>query len=236
VIDHGVERKSYSEGRIFDLSRQTGRSPPTLRRWARQGVDLDDPEALKEFLERMDSRKPAFDRTKKRNFSRVRNRPVQNQLPSERAERHQDRSEPAGNGETPVERTVAQFALKRLELEEAQAFAGLQRALAAGNQLEVEQCQLFWVRLVESLRKLDLSIEIARRDAEMQVPLKTAENAVLTAERLRIALAQFLSSETTALMAFKDGDEFRAYFIERFRGILDLAVKNADKTNSPIPS
>jgi hypothetical protein len=87
------------------------------------------------------------------------------------------------------------------------------------------------------LRRLDLAVEVARRAEESQIPLKAAEDAMTAAaEWLRIAIAQFLSSETTALMAFKDGGEFRAYFVMRFRGILELTVKNADQTNSPIPS
>jgi len=55
------------------------------------------------------------------------------------------------------------------------------------------------------------------------------------AEWMRIAVATFLSSETSSLMAIKDGGEFRHYFGQRFKGILDLVVKNADKTNSEVP-
>jgi hypothetical protein len=95
---------------------------------------------------------------------------------------------------------------------------------------------MFWVRCVESLRKLDLAIELGRRSEVEQIPLKVAQDAVLfTAEWLRIALAQFLSSETTSLMAIKDQGEFRFYFRERFKGILGLTVKNADKSRSAIP-
>ena len=36
-------------------------------------------------------------------------------------------------------------------------------------------------------------------------------------------------------MAFKGGNEFRHYFWQRFKGIVALVVKNADKTNSAIP-
>jgi len=36
-------------------------------------------------------------------------------------------------------------------------------------------------------------------------------------------------------MAFKDGGEFRAYFIERLRGIVHLTMKNTEQTNSAIP-
>jgi hypothetical protein len=232
-----AERKSYSEGRIFDLSRQTGRSPPTLRRWARTGLNLDDPEALKAFLERMDSRKPQVDRTRKRNFSRVRNRPVDvHTATTKRAERHQDHSESASNGEIPVEKIGAQFALKRLEIEESQSFVRLQRALAAGNQLEVEQCQLFWVRCVESLRKLDLSIELGRRDLEEMVPKRVAcDIIVAVSDWLRISFMIFLSSEGMALQGIHDFGAWKHYALQRFVGILHMTVRNSLKTNSPIP-
>ena len=233
-----VERKSYSEGRIFDLSRQTGRSPPTLRRWARQGCDLDDPEALKKFLERMDSRKPPVDRRKNRNYSRVGNRPIQPQVPPERASRAPERSELHDNGEIlPEGRKGAAAALMRLEAEEAQSYGRLRQALASGNQVEVEQCQLFWVRCVESLRKLDLSVELVRRSEESMISLREAESAVLaTAEWLRVATIQFLGFETSSSMAIRNHGKFRAYFIERFRGNLELTVKAADKTCSALPS
>jgi hypothetical protein len=63
-----------------------------------------------------------------------------------------------------------------------------------------------------------------------------AQDAVLfAAEWMRIAVAQFLSAETTTLMGIKDPGEFRFYFGQRFKGILDLTVMNADKTRSAIP-
>jgi hypothetical protein len=223
-------RKSYSEGWIFDLSKQTGRSPPTLRRWARQGCDLDDPEALKAFLERMDSRKPAFDRRQKRNFSRVRNRPHQTQPPSERAERHQDRSGISGDGEVPVGKRGAQFALRRLELEEAQAYARLQEALIVGNPLAIDAAQSFWLRCSEVLRRLDLAVELARRDSEEMVPKRLAcDVALAIADWLRISFAVFLSSETLPLMGLKSPGEFKAYAFERFKSILHLTVRRCPR-------
>jgi hypothetical protein len=48
---------------------------------------------------------------------------------------------------------------------------------------------------------------------------KTAQETVTFAsEWMRIAVAQFLSSETVALMGLKSVGEFKSYFIERFRG------------------
>jgi len=54
-------------------------------------------------------------------------------------------------------------------------------------------------------------------------------------EWLRIAVTQFLSSETLPLMGIKTSCDFRAYFLERFSGVLNLTIKNADKTLSVIP-
>ena len=101
----------------------------------------------------------------------------------------------SANGELPLPPAGskgAQFALARLESQEAEVYSRLQLALATGNQLEVEQCQLFWVRGVESLRKLDLSIELGRRDLEEMVPKKLAcDIALYISDWLRIVLRCF---------------------------------------------
>jgi hypothetical protein len=221
----------YSRPQLFELSKKVGRSWRTLQYWAAQGCDLNDPASLEAFLQAKELRKTNVQKAKERrsragtgagNKKASTDRP----LPTQK-----------GNGEVPVGKRGAQFALQRLEIEEAQAHARLQQALVSGDQLAIEQAQMFWVRCVESLRKLDLSIELVRRDAEEQVSLKTAENALLyCAEWMRVAISTFLSAETNSLMAFRDRGEFRHYFWQRFRGILDLVVKNADRTNSAIPS
>jgi hypothetical protein len=75
-----------------------------------------------------------------------------------------------------------------------------------------------------------------RRDAEEQVPKKLAEQISLyISEWLRIAFAQFLSSDAGSLMAIQDIAEWKSYSIERFKGILDLTVKSSLQTQSPIP-
>src|SRR6516164_6656109 len=142
---------------------------------------------------------------------------------------------PDGNGQVPIGRKGAQFALQRLELEEAQSHAGLQQALASGNQFEIEQAQMFWVRCVESLRKLDLSVELGRRDLEEMVPKRLAcEIAAYISDWLRISFAVFLSSEARPLMGIRDVGEWKHYAIERFRSILHMTVRDSPKTQSPI--
>jgi hypothetical protein len=59
--------------------------------------------------------------------------------------------------------------------------------------------------------------------------------ALYVSDWLRIAFAQFLSSEARPLMGIRDVGEWKYYAIERFRSILHLTVRNSLKTNSPIP-
>jgi hypothetical protein len=89
-------------------------------------------------------------------------------------------------------RRGAQHALSRLEQEESEAFSRLQSALQGGDRFQIDACQTYWLKVAETLRRSDASIDLARRQAEVQVPLKTAENAVLyCAEWLRISIATF---------------------------------------------
>jgi hypothetical protein len=141
-----------------------------------------------------------------------------------------------GSGQVAIGRKGAQFALQRLEIEEAQLHARLQQALASRNQFEIEQAQMFWVRCVESLRKLDLSVELGRRYLEEMVPKRLAcDIALYISDWLRISFMIFLSSESRTLMGIKDTGQWKAHAIAAFKGILDLTVKNSLKTNSPIP-
>ena len=92
------------------------------------------------------------------------------------------------------------------------------------------------MRCSEVLRRLDLAIEISRRQEESQVPLRIAcDVALYISDWLRIAFVQFLSSESQALMGIRDTGEWKHYAMTRFKGILDLVVRNSLQTNSPIP-
>jgi hypothetical protein len=62
------------------------------------------------------------------------------------------------------------------------------------------------------------------------IPKKQVEAVSLfVAEWLRIAFAQFLSSESGSLMGIKDPAEFRLYATDRFRGIDAAACCGAKK-------
>jgi hypothetical protein len=130
----------------------------------------------------------------------------------------------------------AAWALRRLETSEEEAYRRLQVALERGDQFQIQAAQEFWLRCSETLRRLDISIELARRDAEEMVPKRLAcDVAVAISDWLRISFAVFLSSETLPLMGLRSPGEFKHYAIERFRSILHLTVRNSLSTRSPIP-
>jgi hypothetical protein len=69
----------------------------------------------------------------------------------------------------------------------------------------IPAAQEFYLRSSEVLRRLDLAVEVERRNAVELIPQKQAEAAFLhVAEWLRIAFAQFLSSESRSQMGIKD--------------------------------
>ena len=221
---------SYSRAQLFELSKKVGRSWRTLQYWAAQGCDLNDPASLKAFLQAKELRKTNVQKAKERR-SRVGTRAGNKKATTEHPLPTQN-----GNGEVPVGKRGAQFALQRLELEEAQAYARLQEALAKGDPLAIDAAQGFWLRCSEVLRRLDIAIETARRSEEAQIPLRVAQDTVTyCGELLRIGISQFLSAETNSLMAFRDNGEFRAYFIQRLHGMLTLTIKAADQTRSALP-
>jgi hypothetical protein len=233
---------SYSRAQLFELSKKVGRSWRTLQYWAAQGCDLNDPASLEAFLQAKELRKTNVQKSRERR-GRVRDRgPVRFRRDKEShnvtfSNGPQTGSDLRGNGDLgPIGKKGAAAALERLEASEERAHARLEAALTRGNPVEIAAAQDFWLKCSETLRRLDLAVETARREAETQVPLRVAQDATtFAAEWMRIAFMQFLSSEGVALMGIRDFGEWKAYAVDRFRGILNLTVSNADRTNSAIP-
>jgi hypothetical protein len=228
---------SYSRAEIAELSKRIGRSPSCLWQWAAEGCDLRSYASVQSWI----TKKKLHERNAgKARAGRARRRRRDNNQDTQRASDvpAPERVSSVGNGEIlpPAGKRGAAAALERLEASEERAHARLEAALLRGDAVQIAACQDFWLKCSETLRRLDLAVETARREAETQVPLRTACDAqTAAAEWMRISVMQFLSSETLALMAFKDGGEFRHYFVTRFKGILELTIKNADQTNSPVP-
>jgi hypothetical protein len=229
-----------SREKVREVAARLKKSERTIWYWISQGCDIGNPESVRQFVEGK--------RHRRTNVQRAR----------ERVERAFETAEAALNGKAagrnggpptrridaigdsdlpPLGRRGAAAALERLEETEERAHARLLAAMQPGNAIQIEAHQDFWLKCSETLRKLDLAVEMARRDAEEQVPKKLAEQISLhISEWLRIAFAQFLSSEARSLMGIKDVGEWKAYAIERFKGILDLTVKSSLQTRSPIPN
>ena len=139
------------------------------------------------------------------------------------------------------------FAVSKIGLETAEerAHARLEAALVGGEPIQVQACQEFWLKCSETcsetLRRLDLAVELARRPSqEEQIPLRSAQEVVtFVSEWLRISIVTLLrlvSAEGVTLAAgFKTIGELKVYFIERLKGVMFLTLQNACKTNSPVP-
>jgi hypothetical protein len=220
-----------SAERIRQVAARLERSERTIWRWVSQGCDLASERSIRAFAEGKQLRKTNVEKAHERRVAAK----VSNGSGSRASDREQ--FENLFSGELPpLGRRGAAAALERLEETEERAHARLLKAMERGNLAQVEAFQDFWLKCSETLRKLDLAVEMARRDTEEQVPKHLAEEISLyIAEWLRIAFAQFLSSEAQTLMGIKELGEWKAYAVERFKGILDLTVKSSLQTKSPIP-
>jgi hypothetical protein len=118
-----------------------------------------------------------------------------------------------------------------------EGYRRLEAALASGNAVAIDSAQTYWLRVAETLRRLDRELEFSRRGEEQMISLKTAQDTVtFISEWLRISLAVFLSTDGLTLAAgFKTIGDLKVYFIQRFRCVMFLTLKNASKTNSPVP-
>jgi hypothetical protein len=221
----------YSRAELARHSEKIGRGWRTLLRWVARGCDLNDPESVAKFLAEAERKK-----TNVRRYQEARGKQPKASVAS--TVKPQRRSESNGDGELSAPgRRGAGAALRRLEEQEERGYARLQVALSSGDPIAVESAQTYWLRVAEVLRRLDRELEISRRSEQEMIPLKTAQDCVLfVSERLRISLSTFLSAEGLTLAGgFKTVGELKVYFIERFRGIMFLTLRNSGKTNSPVP-
>jgi hypothetical protein len=210
---------------VDSVADRLGKHPATIWRWIARGCDIRNEASIQEFL-----------RGKKRR---------RNTHPSAIAEPKTQAPVPVPALPAPdlnqielgpVGKRGAAAALQRLEEIEERAHARLMRAIEAGNPFQVKACQEFYLRSSETLRRLDLAVETERRTALEQIPMRQVEDISLQiATWLRLSFERFLNAESPGLMGIKDLGEFKAYAIERFRGILHRTVKAAIGNNSPIP-
>jgi hypothetical protein len=230
---------AVSRQKVKEIASKLSKGERTIWRWISEGLDITSEESVRQFVDGK--------RHKRNNVQRARERVERAFETAEAVNRKAAgrnggpptaRIDPIGDRDLPPpSRRGAAAALERLEATEERAHARLLTAMEKGNPFQIQELQDFWLKCSETLRKLDLAVEMARRDAEEQVPKKLAQQISLyISEWLRIAFAQFLSSEARSLMGIKDVGDWKAYAIERFKGILDLTVKSSLQTQSPIPN
>src|SRR5271165_3021040 len=155
-----ANRLRASPEQIKAVARQTKRSANSIRRWVRQGCDLNSPASINQFLRGNQLRQHP-------NLVRRDGGPTE---PIDWATPDLNLIElpPAGP-------RGAAAALQRLEEIEERAHARLMRAIEAGNPFQVKNAQEFYLRCSETLRRLDAAIETERRQAEEQVPMRQIE-------------------------------------------------------------
>jgi hypothetical protein len=209
----------YSQIEFAEYARKIRKSRSTLFRWIREGCNLRDPKSVREWVTRNQIRETNIEKARKRRRDKEAKESTQTTQ-----RRVVGSFDPPGNSELPpIGKKGAAAALERLEQAEERAHARLEAALLGRDAVQIAACQDFWLKCSETLRRLDLAVEIARRQEETQIPLKAAEDAVTTAaEWMRIGFATFLSSEAQGLMGIRDVGEWKHYAISL-------------KTRSPVP-
>jgi hypothetical protein len=233
---------SYSRAQLAEFSKTVGRNWRTLQRWAAEGCRLENPEALKSFLTAKELRRTNIARSRERrgiDRSPGTGHNKKRRTSAKRVVAPNGSSEAVGNGETSPSpgKTGAGHTLRRLEEEEQRAYERMRLALEHGNPIEIQNAQELWLKIAEVLRRLDAGVAISRRSEEEMIPLKTAQDTItFVSEWLRVSICVFLSAEGLTLAGgFKTVGELKSYFIGRFKGIMFLTLKNADRTMSPVP-
>jgi hypothetical protein len=224
---------AYNSVEIAEYARKLGKSRSTLYLWIKQGCNLRDPKSVREWVTRNTIRETNIEKARKRR------RDERSKGSAQTVQQHVvGPFESPGNGDLPpAGKKGAAAALERLEASEERAHARLEAALLRNDPVQIAACQDFWLKCSESLRRLDLSVQLERRAHESQLSVKEAQATVLAVcEWMRISFMQFLSAEGRTVQGIKDFGEWRHYAAQRFVGILHLTVLNADKTRSPVLS
>jgi hypothetical protein len=211
--------------RVKQVADRLKRHPATIFRWINLGLDIYSEDSIHQFsLGKKRSQSPNLLR-----------KPTTESV--ETGSKSVDEATPDLNliALAPIGKRGAAAALQRLEEIEERAHARLMRAIEHGNPFEIKNCQEFYLRSSESLRRLDLAFETERRKADEQLPLREVQDV---ARQIGIwfvgSFTSFLNAETPALMATTDLGSFKYLAIETFRGILHREVKTALRINPTI--
>jgi hypothetical protein len=112
----------------------------------------------------------------------------------------------------------AAAALRRLEREEVAAYGRLQNAIAAGDTLAAKSERDAWLKVSESLRKYDLAIEQARREAGELMPRAEVENLI----SFFVGVAPLICHEEGEMLAGQLAGATERPIYEAVRGLMTL--------------
>jgi len=175
----------------------TSVSPRTLKRWKAQGAPLGDDSRLRAWLA---GRK---------------------NLPQSIIAQLGDTMSADGDSVPIVSNDGnggAAAALRRLEREEVSAYGRLQSAIASGDPLAAKSERDAWLKVSESLRKYDLAIEQARREAGELMPRAEVEGLI----SFFVGCAPLLSHEEAEQLAGQLAGSTEWPIYSAVRGLMTL--------------
>ncbi len=161
---------SASRQQVKGIAAQLGKGERTIWRWISQGLDISSPGSVQQFAVGKQLRRSNFERSRERverAFASVAGTGTGAGPKAKGSGGGGRLGFLIGAGDLPVPgRRGAAAALERLEAAEERAHARLLAGMAKGDPFQIEALQDFWLKCSETLRKLDLAVEMARRDAE----------------------------------------------------------------------
>src|SRR5215472_2886422 len=151
----------YTAVEIAEYGRKLDRSRSTLFKWISEGCNLRDDKSVREWVTRntireTNSRKVANAAVTTSRRLRMICHPWGEHILLPPMVRHYPRAGKRGEA----------AALQRLERQEEEAHRRLVAALERNDSVQIAACQDFWLKCSETLRRLDLTVELARRNTE----------------------------------------------------------------------
>jgi hypothetical protein len=120
---------------VNELAKLFGRSEATIRLWRRQGIDLNDMDALRVHADRQDAR--SFGKT--RTMAKARR--------SEEAASADNIPHIPDNLPAPDDKLGAPAALRRLQLAELEVYCNHKTAIASRDMLATSEAEASWIRI-----------------------------------------------------------------------------------------
>lgn len=161
----------------------------TLRRWIKDGCDINNPESVAEF----EAIKAKYAPKKFLKDAA----PFISANPGDPDEIPDVLPPPDEQG--------AAAALKRLQEVEPMMFARLLAATKLNRAGLIDAARDNWLKVSDALRKYEEAVELSKRDSHEQIPKSEATDALRSAcDWMRLALKSWISSESPNLVALDD--------------------------------